>query len=307
MAPIPTPPPRSGLLPPNIAGVLWMLAAVTTLTAMMAVLKHLSKSLPVLEVGFFRMLMGLPFYLPWLLKVGWPGIRTERPGMHFVRGFFGCTSLLCMTYAVAHLILSDATVLTFTIPLWMIVFSALFMGEKVRLRRSLATLVGFAGVIMVVKPQGGVEPAAMVAIGGAVLATFAIISMKSLTRTDPPDRIVFYFLFTGSILLAPTAIWVWQWPTLADWLWLVVLGLFGSSGQFMLTRAYGKGELTLIAPLDFTRVVTAGVMGYFLFAELPDGWGIAGAAVIMASCGYIVRRDAMLKQVPPTPPGARPE
>jgi drug/metabolite transporter (DMT)-like permease len=296
-----------GLLTPNLKGALWMLAAVTVLTAMMAVIKHLTKTMPVLEVAMFRMLMGLPFYLPWLLQVGWAGLRTERPWAHVARGFFGCTSLLCMTYAVANLLLADATVLTFTIPLWMIVLSALFMGERIRLRRTIATICGFAGVVMLVKPHGGIDPAVIVAILGAILACIAVMIMKSLTRTDSPDRIVVYFLLSGTVFLMGPAIYVWQWPTLAEWGWLVVLGLFGSSGQYMLTRAYGNGELTIVAPLDFLRVLVAGVMGYFLFDELPDAWGFAGATVIVLSCVYIVRRDAMLRRAVQTPPGARPE
>jgi drug/metabolite transporter (DMT)-like permease len=295
-SPAPPAPQKPAVLSPNVAGVLWMLAAVTTLTAMAATIKYLAQTLPVMEVAFFRMAMALTFYLPWLAKAGWAGVRTERIGLHFWRGFFGCTSLFCMSYAVANMLLADAMVLTFTVPLWAIVFSALFMGERVRLRRTLATVVGFLGVIMVVKPQGGVEPAAMVAILGAVLATFAILTMKSLTRTEPPDRIVFYFLVVGAALLFVPALFVWEWPTLMDWVWLVVLGFFGSSGQYMLTRAYGMGELTLIAPLDFTRVISAGIMGFFLFAELPDLWGVAGAITIMCACGYIVRRDAMLRK-----------
>jgi drug/metabolite transporter (DMT)-like permease len=297
----PEPPPQTGLLSPNVVGVLWMLAAVTTLTAMAATIKHLARTLPVMEVSFFRMLMALLFYLPWLAKVGLDGIRTERIALQFWRGFFGCTSLFCMAYAVSNMLLADGMVLTFTVPLWAIVFSAIFMGERVRLRRTLATIVGFAGVILVVKPQLGLQPAALVAILGAVLATFAILTMKSLTRTEPPDRIVFYFLLFGSLLLLIPAAMVWQRPTPTDWLWLCVLGFFGSSGQYMLTRAYGKGELTLIAPLDFTRVISAGIMGYFLFAELPDGWSLVGALVIMCACAYIVRRDAMLRQASPKP------
>lgn len=274
-----------------------MMAAVSALTGMFAVAKHLTAGgLPVIEVAMFRMVASLAFYVPWIVSVGAAGMRTERPWAHLLRGVLGAISLFCMVYAVAHLILADAMVLGFTIPLWSILTSAIFLGERVRLRRTVATLVGFLGVVLVVQPQGGIAPAALVALVGAMLASGALITMKDLTRTEPADRIVVYFLLIGTVVLLGPALYAWQWPSLEQWGWLFLLGLFGSSGQTFLTRAYAAGEVTIIAPLDFTRVIVAGLIGFVLFDELPDGWGFAGTAVIIASCVYIVRREAMLKR-----------
>ena len=189
---------RPTFLTPNVVGVLWMLLAVSALTGMFAIAKHLMTTLPMLEVGLFRFLMSLLFYIPWLISNGMSALKTERPGTHFCRGFFGATSLVAGIYAVHHMRLADATVLTFTIPLWSILFAAFFLGEKVRLRRSIATIVGFAGVLIMVQPQTGIEPAALVALLAAILATGAITTMKSLTGTEPTERIVFYFLLTTS-------------------------------------------------------------------------------------------------------------
>ena len=192
---------RPKFLTPNVIGVLWMLLAVTALTGMFAVAKHLMKTMPVFEVGLGRFAMSLLFYLPWLFNNGLSALKTERPWTHVCRGFFGATSLIAGIYAVHHMRLADATVLTFTIPLWTIIFAALFLGERVRLRRSLATAMGFIGVLIMVQPQAGIEPAALVALLAAILATGAITTMKSLTRTDPTERIVFYFLLSGTVLL----------------------------------------------------------------------------------------------------------
>lgn len=286
---------RPTFLTPNVAGVLWMLLAVTMLTGMFVVARHLMESLPVLEVGLFRFLMALLFYIPWLIKHGVTRLRTQRHFAHFWRAFFGATSLLCAIYAVHYLRLADATVLTFTIPLWSIIFAALFLGERVRLRRSLATVAGFAGVLLVVKPHMGIEPAALVALLAAILATGAIATMKNLTRTEPSDRIVFYFLAYGTLILGIPALFVLEMPTPAEWGWLFLLGFFGSVGQIFLTRAYAAGEMTVIAPFDFTRIIVAGIFGYLLFDELPDRWAFAGAAIILCSCAYIVRREATLR------------
>jgi drug/metabolite transporter (DMT)-like permease len=287
---------RPTVLSPNVVGVLWMLAAVTLLTGMFAAAKHLMTTLPVLEVGMFRFFMSLLFYLPWLFANGLSAIKSERPFAHFWRAFFGATSLLAGIYAVHNMLLADATVLLFTIPLWSILLAAFFLGERIRLRRSLATFAGFVGVLLMVKPHAGIEPAAFVALLGAILATCAITTMKNLTRTEPTERIVFYFLFYGFLILGIPALMVFQMPTPIEWMWLVLLGVFGSSGQYCLTRAYAAGEMTIVAPFDFTRIIIAGLVGYLLFDELPDIWGFVGAAVIMGSCVYIVRREAMIRK-----------
>lgn len=273
-----------------------MLAAGLALTGMFAVGKHLAKTLPILEVSMFRMAAALAFYLPWLLRHRTARARTKRIGGHFVRAFFGASSLLCFMYGVAYLPLSDATVLGFTIPLWSIILSAIFLGERIRLRRTIATIVGFAGVVIVMQPQGGIQPAALITIFGAFLASCALITMKDLTRTEPTDRIVFYFLTFGTLLLAAPAIAVWQPPTLEEWMWIALLGLFGSSGQLFLTRGYAAGEVTIVAPMDFLRVIIAGLIGFVIFSEIPGWPTYVGSTVVVAACVYIVRREAMLKK-----------
>lgn len=282
-------------LTPNIQGVCWMMLAVTCLTGMFAIAKHLTQTMPVLEVASFRFSMSLAFYLPWLFRNGFGALKTERHFAHFWRSFFGCTSLLCAVYAVHHMLLADAQVLTFTIPLWSILLAAFVLKEKIRLDRTVATIVGFIGIVIVVQPQGGIQPAALVALLAAILASCAITTMKNLTRTEPSSRIVFYFLFYGTVIITIPALFVWQAPTQEEWLWLLLLGFVGSVGQWFLTRAYAAGEMTLIAPLDFTRVIIAGGYGYLLFSEVPGPASFLGAAIVMLACGYIVRKEAMLR------------
>ena len=281
----------------NILGVFWMLLAVSLLTGMFGIAKVLMETLPIAEVGMFRFLTSLMFLLPWLITNGLKVLKTERPFAHFWRAFFGATSLLAGIYAVHHLLLADAVVLTFTIPLWSIIMAALFLGERIRFRRALATMIGFCGVLLVVKPQTGVEPATLVALLAAILATCALTTMKNLTRTEPSNRIVFYFLFYGFLILAIPASLHFRMPNLEEWSWLVALGFVGSTGQYCLTRAYAAGEMTIIAPLDYFRIIIAVAIGFFFFGEIPDLWAITGGIIVLISCGYIVRREAMLQKV----------
>ena len=280
----------------NILGVIWMLLAVSLLTGMFGIAKVLMQTLPIAEVGMFRFLTSLMFLIPWLMTNGLGVLKTKRPFAHFWRAFFGATSLLAGIYAVHHLLLADAVVLTFTIPLWSIIMAALFLGERIRFRRALATVIGFSGVLMVVKPQAGIEPAALVALLAAILATCALTTMKNLTRTEPSNRIVFYFLFYGFLILAIPASLNFRMPDMEEWIWLIALGFVGSTGQYCLTRAYAAGEMTIIAPLDYVRIIIGVLIGFVFFGEIPDFWAITGGMIVLGSCGYIVRREAMLRK-----------
>ena len=280
----------------NILGVIWMLLAVSLLTGMFGIAKVLMQTLPIAEVGMFRFLTSLMFLIPWLMANGLGVLKTKRPFAHFWRAFFGATSLLAGIYAVHNLLLADAVVLTFTIPLWSIIMAALFLGERIRFRRALATVIGFSGVLMVVKPQAGIEPAALVALLAAILATCALTTMKNLTRTEPSNRIVFYFLFYGFLILAIPASLNFRTPNMEEWIWLIALGFVGSTGQYCLTRAYAAGEMTIIAPLDYVRIIIGVLIGFVFFGEIPDFWAITGGMIVLGSCGYIVRREAMLRK-----------
>ena len=274
----------------NVRGILWMLAAVTTLTTMFAIVKHMSTEVPIFVVALARTFFALCMLTPWLVRNGRAGIRTTRPGLHFVRAFFGITAFVCVVFALEHLILADVMVLAFTSPFWSILIGAIVLHEVIRGRRVAATLVGFCGVLMIVKPQGGIEPAMLLALLSAVLSSCAMISMKSLSSTEPPTRIVFYFMFFGTLIMLPGAVLTWETPTLTQTGWLLLAGVLGAVGQDFLARAYDAGEVGIVAPFDFMRLPVAALLGYLIFNELPDPWSIAGTIVIIASALYLMRR-----------------
>ena len=277
----------------NLRGVLWMLLAVTCLTAMFAIIKQMATELPFFVVALMRTSVALAMFVPWLMRVGRAGIATRRLKVHFLRSFFGIASFACVVYAVGRLMLSDAMVLSFTSPFWSILLSGLILGEAIRRDRTLATVAGFIGVVMIVKPHGQVDHAMLVALGSAVLTSGAIISLKSLSRTEPPTRIVFYFFLFGTLFLLPPALLTWQTPSWSQLAWLVATGVLGGVGQNFLARAYDAGEVTIIAPLDFLRMPLAALFGFLVFSEIPDIWSAAGTAVIIGALLFIARRDAV--------------
>ena len=276
----------------NVRGIVWMLLAVVTLTSMFAVIKQMTLELPVFVVALSRTFFSLCLLLPWLVRSGVAAIRTTRLTTHFLRAICGTAAFVLVVFSLERLILADAMVLAFTSPFWSILISAIALGEAVRGHRVAATAAGFCGVLMIVKPQGDFEPAMLLALGSALMTSAAMITMKRLSSTEPPTRIVFYFMLFGSLALLPPAVATWQTPDSGQLAWLLFAGLLGVIGQAFLARAYDAGEVSVVAPFDFVRLPVAAVLGYLVFRELPDFWSIAGTTVIVASAIYLLRRGA---------------
>ena len=280
----------------NVRGILWMLMAVTTLTAMFAIIKQMTLELPVFVVALSRTFFSLCILVPWLVRSGRAGIRTTRLKTHFLRAICGTAAFVMLVFALEHLILADAMVLAFTSPFWSILISALVLGEILRRWRIGAALVGFCGVLMIVKPQGGIEPAMLLALGSAVMTSSAMITMKSLSSTEPPTRIVFYFMLFGTLVLIPPAALTWETPDSLQFAWLLAAGVLGAAGQAFLARAYDAGEVGVVAPFDFLRLPIAALLGFLIFHELPDVWSAVGTGIIAASAIYLLRRSAKERQ-----------
>ena len=266
-----------------------MLLAATTLTAMFAIIKQLVSDLPVFVVALGRTFFALCVLLPWLYRVGLSGVRTNRIGLHLARSFFGISAFVTLVFALQYLILADAMVLAFTSPFWSILIGAIVLREAIQGRRIIATAFGFCGVIMIVKPHGGVEPALLLALLSAILTSSAMISMKSLSSSESPTRIVFYFMFCGTLFMIPPAAITWITPSLTQTLWLFFAGALGAIGQNFLARAYDAGEVSIVAPFDFMRLPAAVLFGYLFFSELPDIWSVFGTLTVITASVYLLK------------------
>ena len=269
-----------------------MLLAVTSLSCMFVIIKQMATELPVFVVAFARTSISLILLAPWLARVGRAGIATTRIKTHLFRSVFGIASFVCVVYALRQLLLADTMVLSFTSPLWSIIISALVLGEVIRRHRTIATIVGFLGVVLIIEPQGGIDPAMLIALFAAVLTSGAMVAMKSLSATEPPDRMVFYFFLFGTLIVLGPALATWQTPTLVQAGWLVVAGLLGAIGQAWLARAYAAADVTVVAPFDFVRLPLAALFGFLVFDEVPGIWTGIGTVVIIAASLYIAHHEA---------------
>ena len=275
----------------NVKGILWMLATAVLLTGTAAISKYLGRTLPVVEIVFFRMALGALVMLPWMLRHGPRGLATRRLATHFWRSILGVGAFVLYIYAVSNMLLANAVALAFSTPLWMIVMSHLMLGERAGPARGIATVIGFAGILVIARPDVEISLPALAALASAFLLSLAMIYVKRLSSTESPTKLAFYVQFFGAVFTAPSTVLAWQTPNAVEWTWLIVLGLTGALGLVTQARAYAIGSPTAVTPVDFTRLPIAVLLGMVFFGELPDLWAFAGMALIVGTILFISRHE----------------
>lgn len=281
---------------PNLQGALWIIASCLAATVMTIAVKQSTATIHSAEIVFLRSAVCLVLYLPIFLWQGRAVLRSDRKGMHLLRGVIGVVAMLCGFQSLAELPLTTASVIFFSTPLFLTGLAGPMLGETIGWRRWGATLFGFAGVMVVMRPDTtGVHPAMLLALASAFLFAIMLIMGKKLSATDPPSTLLAYFFILSLIVSLPAAVPVWTWPTESEWLVLLVLGLGAAGRTYFDIRAYAVGEASAIAPFQYLRLVTIALGGWLVFAEIPDGPTIAGASMIVASTLYIAHREARRK------------
>lgn len=284
-------------LPAPVRGAAWMLFAAAMFAAMGGCIRYLSTDIHPLETAFFRSVIGLALMFPFVARGGLGLVRTKRHGLFFVRGVASAMGQAFYFVSIAFLPMADAVSLTFTAPLFGMLIAIVALGERPHLRRWLATMAGFAGVLIVLRPGfAEIAPLTAAPLIAAVAMAFIWVFVKMLSRTEPTERIVFYMMaYTLPTSLVP-ALFVWTTPSLAHVPWLVATAVVANLGQFAMTNAYRAADATAVFPFDFARLPFTALIAYFAFAQGLDTWTWVGAAVIFGSTVYIVRREAALSR-----------
>jgi drug/metabolite transporter (DMT)-like permease len=281
-------------LPGPLRGALWSLLAAACFAAMGGCVRALAATgMHPLETSLFRSIFGLALLLPFMARIGFGLIRTERHGLFMLRGVASAISQAFYFVAIAFLPMADAISLTFAGPLFGTILAVIVLGEVLRARRWAAMLAGFAGVLIILRPGfADVSLLTLTPLCAAVALGFVWIFVKMLSATEPTERVVFYMMvYTLPLNLVP-ALLVWTAPTPDQYLWFLATAAVANLGQFAMTNAYRAAEATAVFPYDFARLPFTAVIAWFAFAEAPDGWTWAGAAVIFGSTFYIMRREA---------------
>ena len=272
-----------------------MLASTLAFGLMAVSIRLSSASVATTEVAFFRNAFGLLALLPLVLRPGVPLPRTRHLPRYLLRTVIGFLSMLCGFWAIGHLPLAQAVSLSYSTPLFVTVAAVLWLREEVRLRRWLAVLAGFIGVLVILRPgTAQFSPGLLVAVLAAVISALVAIQIKQLARLDPPDTVVFYtYVFWVPMSLLP-ALFQWTWPHGWAWLWLACTGVFGTLGQLLWTRALRLGEVSALQPISFMQLPIVILFGWWLFGEKLDAGTAIGAGIILGANAYIAHREAQL-------------
>jgi drug/metabolite transporter (DMT)-like permease len=281
---------------------LLMLGAMTFFSAGHGLVRYAATELHPFQTAFLRSFFGLVFMLPIILgDRDFSDLRVKRPKLHLVRGLLSATATMFWFTALALMPLGEAVALNFTSPLFATVLAALFLGEVVRVRRWTATVVGFIGVLIVVRP--GVETVqlgALLALGAAMIISVTVLLIRVMSQEDSTRAVVTSFNLQLTVYTLVPAVFVWVWPS---WEMIAVtfaIGALTTVAHLMLTRAMSLAEASAIIPLEFTRLPMAAAIGLIWFSEVLDTWTVVGALIIGCSAVYISRREALAARRQPT-------
>jgi drug/metabolite transporter (DMT)-like permease len=282
-------------LPPNIQGALWLVSGGFIFTSNSAMIRLLSTEIESVQTAFFRAFFSVLLLAPMILTGRVQPWKSERLQGHFWRTAMGTTSMVLGFYAVSMLPLADATALAFSQPLFSVVLAALVLREKVRWRRWSATIVGFIGVLVMVRPgSGSLQPGAAVALLNALASATSILLVRRLSDSEKPLMILTQFALFSTLLLVLPAIWFWKWPSAGGWALAIGVSISATIGQYFWVQAFAVGEMSAVAPFDYLRLPFAVFVGWMIWSEMPVIWTYVGATIVIASALYIAYRESQI-------------
>jgi drug/metabolite transporter (DMT)-like permease len=285
-------------LPPNVRGILWLVMGSLAFSINDLFVKSLGESMSPFQMAFFRYGIGFLIMAPVFLRMGTAGLKTSRPGIHGARLIIACIAQVGVYTAVVYLPLADATALAFSRILFTTIVAVIVLREVVSGGRWTATFAGFIGVIIMVRPGGDIDPIALVAIGAACTFAVANVMIRLMSTTEPPNRILFYYQAGGILVFLPPTILLWQTPPdLVSWLMALAIGILTAVGMIGFIRGFAVGEASVIGPTEYIRLIFAASFGLLIFGEMPDGWTIAGALIIVACTSFIARMESRKRSV----------
>lgn len=292
----PAPPGLRGrwtLLADNVKGGLLFILACALFSVMVALIKLLGQRLHVTEILMFRQVVMVMLALPAIVA-SWPdSLRSARPGMQVARVGFAFLAMTLGFSAVIHLPLAEAAVISFSKSFFTTLLAIVLLGEIVRLPRWTGLAVGFAGVLVIVWPEAGVTPNVwhLAALASAFCVSSVFVMIRVLARIDRSVTILTYQAVGVGLLTVPPAIWFWRTPDPWELALLGAIGVLGASAQYLNIIAMRFGEASAVAPLEYTRLIFATLLGLWLFAEWPEARVWIGAAIIIAAALFVLDRE----------------
>jgi len=290
-------------MPQRLVGIALMLLTLVCFTGIDTSAKWLGRSLPPLEVSFFRYLVAFlaaaVLFDPWRMPQAW---RSRRPVLQILRGLCLLGSTVFNFIALRHLQLAETMTIAFSAPFLIALMSGAFLGERIDPARWGAIVVGFGGVLLVTRPTSEhFDPMMLVAFLNIVCYAIYAIITRLLAGIDSSQSMLLIPAGVAVVALAPTLFGVWVTPQGASvWALVILMGLFGAAGHFLLILAFSRAPASVVAPFTYTQIVWMTLSGWVFFGDVPGGTTIAGGAVVICSGLWLLwqerRRNHALPQ-----------
>ncbi|WP_372614100.1 DMT family transporter [Halomonas sp.] len=285
----------------SLKGIGFMCLGVLCLAIGDAISKWLGEVHSPLQIIFFRTLVSLPLIaLITHFGGGLRKLRTRRPGVHLVRGLIYTATMFCFVLGLTLLPLAEATAIAFIAPLFVTLLSVPLLGERIAPSVMVASLVGFAGVLVVVRPGGAAfQPGALVLIGAAVFYALMMITARRYAAREHLWAMVFYMALVPLVITAIALPWVWTMPLPWHWPAFLAAGIFGAGSMVFITLAFRHAPAAIAAPFDYTAMLWAVLLGWWFWDEIPDIWVFVGGTLIIGSglaIAYLDRRTTLKRR-----------
>ena len=270
-------------MPPILKAALWMLGALASFSLMAIAGRELSAELSTWQILALRSAIGVVVVLLVASRVGWHHLATAQPGLQVIRNLGHFVGQFGWFYGLALLPLAQVFALEFTSPIWSALLAPLLLGERITPLRAAVIAIGFAGILIVIRP--GLVPISTGAVAVLVAAlgfAFAYVLTKRLTRTDSALAVVFYMSLVQLPLGMVPALFDWVMPSVHLYPWIAVVGVAGLTAHFCMARAFREADAVVVVPMDFLRLPLIAVTGLLVYGEPLEFWVLAGAAVIFA-------------------------
>jgi len=290
----------------NVKGALILMLAAFGFSLMVAMIKVAGERLPVTQILFIRQLGMTVMLAPVLMKTFPGSLKSGQIHLQFARIFLALIAMVFGFSAIIHMPLADATAIAFAKSFFVTIFAVLFLKETVGVYRWSAVVIGFIGVLVMVRPgTAGFSMYGLMAISAAASAGLVMVIIRLLSRTDPPSTILAYQAIGVGIIMAVPAVIQWVPPTPTEWALLAAIGFVSYFAQKANIYAFSYGEASLLASLDYVRLVYATLFGWLLFSELPAMSTWIGAGIVILASIYTVHRETKRKQKIASAPNGR--
>jgi drug/metabolite transporter (DMT)-like permease len=292
--------------PNTLFGIALMIGAMIVLPFLDVVAKFLGQqNVPILQIVWARLFFGMVMTAPLVWKIdGARNLIPQRPVIHMIRAIFLMAATGLFFWALKFQSIADTLAIFFVQPLVITMLSPVVLGEKVGLRRWLAVAIGFAGTLIIIRPGfQSLNPGVFMALGAGLSLALYMLLTRRIAGGQSAMTTTFLTSLAGAAITSMAVVFVWQSPTSQQWGLFILLAFIATAGHYLIVQAYDYAEASLLAPLGYTEMIMAVILGWYFFGDFPDAWTFVGVGVLIACAIYISYRERVRNVAPlETPP-----